>query len=295
MAKKRAEVNKQATQQVLRQDIIDEIAGPSQGTVVIEAPIERIKPNPFQPRVQFDGKLLNELAASIQSQGFYGHLLARRVKKDFEIAYGERRLRAAKKLGLLTIPLVVRDLTNEQMLEVALTENIQRENLTPVEEARAYQKLQELGNSLRQIAARVGKSKTHVGNLLSILKQEDVVQAVQGEGLDLRLAAEIARVETAKHRQKLLKHAARGTLTRHNVKEAIAQDQEKETRRDSQENRNAGDAWDPRTQLAGIHRQLGGMSSRNLHKLSPKVRKEVLKALDEIRKAVEEFRGKLDA
>lgn len=161
---------------------------------VEELPIGLLKANPYQPRATFDEGPLNELAESIRQQGFFGVLVARRKGRKYEIAYGERRLRASRLAELSTIPVHVRDLSDEEMMEMALTENVQREDLHPVEEARAYQQMRaELSLNIRDIAKRIGKSKSYVSSLLTILRYPDVEQAVLEHNIPVRTAEELAK------------------------------------------------------------------------------------------------------
>ena len=229
MARKRAAVGPDNVQRALGTDILDRILE-SEGLAeapVIEIAIDRIDPNPYQTRREFDEEGMDELATSMQAHGFYGHLVARQVDDRYQIAYGERRLRAAQRTGLPQLFLAVRDLTDEQMMELSVTENVLRKDLNPIEEAEAYQHLVNLGYSLRQISKRVGKSPGHISMLLTLLKQEDVTEAVRHERIGIREAHQIARVESETKRRELLDRTARGELDREAVKQAvqIAQEQ----------------------------------------------------------------------
>ena len=106
-------------------------------------PVDRIDPNPYQPRRLFDPERLTELATAMQANGFLGSLVAREVEARYQLAFGERRLRAAKEAGIDRIPLHISPFTNEQMAEVAITENVNREDLTPIEEAEGYRVLRD--------------------------------------------------------------------------------------------------------------------------------------------------------
>jgi len=131
-----------------------------------------ISPNPFQPRAAFDDTALAELTASIREKGLLQPIVVRRVGNDrYQLIAGERRFRAAQRAGLERIPIVVRDADDGEALELALIENLQRENLNPVEEARAYQRLaDEFGLAQEDIARRVGKSRSTVTNSLRLLQ-----------------------------------------------------------------------------------------------------------------------------
>lgn len=134
-------------------------------------PIRLIVPSPYQPRRRFVEEKLDELAASIRQQGVLQPILVRSLGSRYELVAGERRLRAAGKAGLAEIPAIVRSLSDEQAFEIALIENLQREDISVVEEARAYERLaQEFGYSQAEIALRTGKSRAAVSNTLRLLQ-----------------------------------------------------------------------------------------------------------------------------
>lgn len=144
---------------------------PSATGGVMQAPVESIARNPRQPRVQFDAGELEELAASIREHGIIQPLIVSPGKSgNFVLIAGERRLQAAKKAGLKTVPVIMRQASDRQLLELALIENVQRADLGPLEEAEAYQHLvQDFGLSQEQVAERVGKSRVAVTNTLRLL------------------------------------------------------------------------------------------------------------------------------
>lgn len=136
-----------------------------------ELDIDLLSPNPSQPRGEWDEARLDELAQSIRTHGVIQPILVRRAGDGVEIVAGERRWRAAQRAGLLKVPVVYRDVPDEKMLEVALIENIQREDLNPIEEAQAYRKLSdEFQLSQEQIATQVGKDRATVANYMRLLK-----------------------------------------------------------------------------------------------------------------------------
>ncbi len=136
-----------------------------------ELDIDLLVPNPKQPRVQMDEAALEELAQSIRSHGIIQPILVRRIGDRTEIVAGERRWRAAQRAGLLKVPVVYRDVPDDRLLEVALIENIQREDLNPIEEAQAYRRLaDELQMSQEAIATAVGKDRATVANYMRLLK-----------------------------------------------------------------------------------------------------------------------------
>jgi len=136
-----------------------------------ELDIDLLTPNPRQPRLQMEETALEELAQSIRSHGVIQPILVRRVGDRNEIVAGERRWRAAQRAGLLKVPVVYRDVPDEQLLEIALIENIQREDLNPIEEAQAYRRLvDEFQMSQESIATAVGKDRATISNYMRLLK-----------------------------------------------------------------------------------------------------------------------------
>jgi len=139
--------------------------------------IQLIRPNRYQPRRHFDENELRALADSIKAQGMIQPLLARKDEDGFELIAGERRLRAAKMAGLTQVPVVLRESTDKEILELSIVENIQRENLNPIEEAESYHRLMtEFELSQEQIAARVGKSRSAVANFLRLRQLPEAVK-----------------------------------------------------------------------------------------------------------------------
>jgi ParB family transcriptional regulator, chromosome partitioning protein len=148
-------------------------------------PVTEIRPNPDQPRRHFDEAALESLAASIRARGLLQPLVVRRTAGGYELIAGERRLRAAQRAGLDSVPIVVRDASPQERLELALIENVQRENLTPLEEAEAYRHLIDVqGLTQDEVAQAVGKSRPAVANALRLLALPDAVKA-QLEGGEL--------------------------------------------------------------------------------------------------------------
>jgi ParB family chromosome partitioning protein len=146
-----------------------------------EIAIELIDPSPLQPRSVFDDGKLDELANSIRTNGVVQPVLLRRKGNRFELIAGERRWRAAEKAGLIKIPAVIRNVSDDKVLEIALIENIQREDLNPIEEARAYKNLIEtLGLTQETVGERVGRDRSYVTNYLRLLKlPEDLQELLQ--------------------------------------------------------------------------------------------------------------------
>jgi ParB family chromosome partitioning protein len=144
--------------------------------------IDAITPNPVQPRTIFRPERLEELATSIRANGIIQPLIVRRVGSTYQIVAGERRWRAAKLAGLTEVPVVVQDIADPRMLELALIENIQREDLNPIETAHAYDRLgRELGLSQEEIGRRTGKNRTSITNTLRLLRLPKEIQLLLAE------------------------------------------------------------------------------------------------------------------
>jgi ParB family transcriptional regulator, chromosome partitioning protein len=151
---------------------------PTESESLVEVPIDQIEVNPNQPRKVFDFTALDELAASIKSSGVIQPIIVRRVAGTYQLIAGERRWRAARQAGLDRIPAIVRDATDAQSIELALVENLLREDLNPIETAQAYQKLlAEFGWIQEELAQRVGKDRTSIANSLRLLRLPDEIQA----------------------------------------------------------------------------------------------------------------------
>ena len=148
-----------------------------------QVPVDLIDPNPFQPRSAFPEETLRELAESIRSSGVLQPILVRRVDGKFQLIAGERRLRAARMAGLQAVPAVIRDLGDRETLELAVTENVMREDLNPIEVAHAYDSLQERFQlSHEEIAARIGINRSTVSNTLRLLGLPEQIQNMVANG-----------------------------------------------------------------------------------------------------------------
>ena len=146
--------------------------------------VSKLIVNPFQPRKIFDEEALNELAESIKEHGIIQPIVVRKKEKKYEIIAGERRFRAAKLAGLQEVPAIVKEMTEQQMMEVAILENLQREDLTPIEEAEAYSSLIEHLNFTQDaLAKRLGKSRPHIANHIRLLQLPEDVRQLMNEGV----------------------------------------------------------------------------------------------------------------
>ncbi|NTV61987.1 MAG: ParB/RepB/Spo0J family partition protein [Oscillochloris sp.] len=193
-------------------------------TIVQEIGLERIRPNPFQARQSFTN--LEELAESIRAHGFTTRLRVRphpSQPNTFELVYGERRLRAAGIVGLGSVPCEIADHSDDDMIEIGLAENIQRRDLDPLEEARAFATfIEQRGYSVRRLAERIGKDKSYVEDRLALLRMpEDVRDMVAQRPDSLRAAREISKVDAPEARQPLISGMVGGTLSTADVREAV--------------------------------------------------------------------------
>jgi len=173
--------------------LIPETEGFGDGAVrFFQCPIELIEPNPYQPRQAFDGQALEELASSVKEQGILTPLLVSKTDKGYRLIAGERRWRAAQRAGLARVPVVVRETTPAQSLELALIENIHRKDLNPIEEATAYSRLLETaGVTQESLAARLGKDRATIANMVRLLK---LPASIQKDLMEDRLSMGHARV-----------------------------------------------------------------------------------------------------
>ncbi len=139
--------------------------------------LDDLRSNPYQPRKVFDQEALEELASSIKEHGVFQPIIVKKSIKGYEIIAGERRVKASKMAGLKEIPAIIRDFNDTQMMEIALLENLQRENLTAIEEATAYKKLQEtLQLTQEELSKRLGKSRSHITNMIGLLNLPEQIQ-----------------------------------------------------------------------------------------------------------------------
>jgi len=153
-------------------------AEPTEAEALVDVPIDQIEVNPHQPRKVFDFTALDELAASIRASGVIQPIIVRRVGATYQLIAGERRWRAARQAGLDRIPAIVREATDAQSIELALVENLLREDLNPIEAAQAYQKLlAEFSWTQEELAQRIGKDRTSIANCLRLLRLPEEIQA----------------------------------------------------------------------------------------------------------------------
>ena len=170
----------------------DNIMDSAKESDIVQIPVNDIRPNPFQPRRSFDQEALDELATSIKNYGVFQPIIVKKSINGYDLVAGERRLRASKLAGLDTIPAIVKDFSDEEMREIALLENLQRENLTSIELAWAYKGIiDSLHIRQEDLAMKIGKSRSHVTNTLGLLRLPDDVQEMV---LDNKISMGHARV-----------------------------------------------------------------------------------------------------
>ena len=187
-------------------------------------PISQIAPNPHQPRVTFDESTLTELAASIRTDGVVQPIIVRTsADHTYQLVAGERRWRAAKLAGLETIPAIVRELSDAQAFETALIENLQREDLAPLERAAAYQHyLDSFGGTIEQLAARIAESRANVSNYLRLLKLQTEICYLLGTGeLGMGQARALAGLSDPQKQLAIGRLAARRNLSVRQVEELV--------------------------------------------------------------------------
>jgi len=194
----------------------EEILPEVQKTGIFEIPLEEIQVNPFQPRIYFDKEALGELAESIKIQGIIQPITVRKLdSKEYQLISGERRFQASKLAGLTQIPAYVRTANDQQMLEMALIENIQRENLNALEIAHSYQRLlAECDLKQEQLGDRVGKNRTTVNNYLRLLKLPPTIQAaIRDQQISMGHARALINIEDVDKQLAIFKKAVEEELS----------------------------------------------------------------------------------
>ena len=194
-------------------------------------PVDEIRPNPYQPRKVFDEDALKELSSSIKQHGVFTPILVKKSIQGYDLIAGERRLRASKLAGLKDIPAIIVDFDDQEMMEIALLENIQREDLNVIEEAKAYEKLiQRLNYTQEQLAHRVGKSREHITNLLRLLKlPEDVQEYVVNKQLSMGHVRALLGLKTEAGMRKVAKQAIDQGLSVRKVEQIVKDINDKKT------------------------------------------------------------------
>ena len=172
---------------------------------IINVKISELRSNPYQPRQVFDEEALKELAASIKEHGVFQPIIIKKSIKGYEIIAGERRVKASQMAGLEEIPAIVRDFTDEEMMEIALLENLQRENLNPMEESRAYKKLLEtLQITQEELAKKLGKSRSYITNMLGLQTLPENIQTmISNKQMTMGHARVLSKLENVSQQEEL--------------------------------------------------------------------------------------------
>ena len=168
--------------------------------------LDELRSNPYQPRKVFDKEALQELAESIKEHGVFQPIIVKKSIKGYEIIAGERRVKASKLAGLETIPAIIRDFNDTQMMEIALLENLQREDLNAIEEATAYKKLQEtLTLTQEELAKRLGKSRSHITNMLGLLTlPNEIKEEISKKTISMAHARVLSKLDNEDQQKELL-------------------------------------------------------------------------------------------
>jgi len=196
---------------------------------IINVKIDDLRPNPYQPRKIFDEESLKELSDSIKEHGVFQPIIVKKSIKGYDIIAGERRVKASKMAGLTEIPAIVRDFNDEEMMEIALLENLEREDLTPIEEAEAYKNLiEKLQITQEELSKRIGKSRSYITNTLGILTlPENVKNLVNDKKLSMGHAKVLSKLESKEEIDTLANKVVKDKLSVHEL-EDIINDEHKE-------------------------------------------------------------------
>lgn len=198
---------------------------------VVEIDVDNIKPNPFQPRRHFDPQALQELAESIRINGVLQPVILKKVSEGYMLVTGERRVRATKLAGFSTVPAIIRDYNNQYLAELALLENIQREDLTIVEEAEAYQNaIQAMNLTHLELATKIGKSRSYVSNALGILSlPKDVLAEINKGNITMGHARSLSKLKDVSRIKKISQMIIDERLTVRDI-EALVKKEEKKVK-----------------------------------------------------------------
>lgn len=199
---------------------------------IVEIDLSELRANPYQPRKNFDEEALNELASSIKEHGVFQPIIVKKSIKGYEIIAGERRFRASKLAEMQTIPAIIKDFSDEEMMQIALLENLQRENLTSIEEAKAYKSIIESMNITQdELAKKVGKSRSHVTNILGLLKLPASVQdMVLYNKLSMGHARVLSKLDDPKTIEDLAQRVITEDLSVRKLESLVYDNEEKEVK-----------------------------------------------------------------
>ena len=215
--------------------IEEKIMNDSTNEEIVEIPLKDLRSNPYQPRKNFDEDALKELSSSIKEHGVFQPIIAKKSIKGYEIIAGERRVKASIMAGLETIPAIIRDFSDQDMMEIALLENLQRENLNALEEALAYKKLlDELSLTQDQLAKRLGKSRSHITNMLGLLSlPEEVKDKIVTGKISMGHARVLSKMSDIEKIKELADRIVKEGLSVREI-ESIVQDEHKYTKKNVQ-------------------------------------------------------------
>jgi len=191
---------------------------------IVDISLDELRPNPYQPRKLFNDDALSELSESIKEHGVFQPIIVKKSIKGYEIIAGERRVRASKLAGRETIPAIIRDFTDEQMMEISLLENLQRENLNPLEEALAYKNLiDKLCLTQDELSKRVGKSRSHITNIIGILRlPAEVQKMIASEKLTMSHAKILSKLNSEEEIIDMAHKIVEGNLPVHELEDMTA-------------------------------------------------------------------------
>lgn len=194
---------------------------------IFEVDINELRPNPYQPRKVFDEEALQELADSIKKNGVIQPIIIKKSIKGYEIIAGERRFRASKLAGLEKIPAIIREFTDEQMIEIAVLENLQRENLNAIEEALAYQNMiEKLHLTQEELSHKVSKSRSHITNIIGLLRlPREVQKMIAEEKITMGHARALSKLEDNDKIIELANQIVENKLPVRNIEKTIADNQ----------------------------------------------------------------------
>ena len=195
---------------------------------IVNVKISELRSNPYQPRKVFDEAALQELASSIKEHGVFQPIIVKKSIKGYEIIAGERRVKASQIAGLEEIPAIIREFNDTEMMEIALLENLQRENLNAIEESMAYKKLLEtLGLTQEELAKRLGKSRSHITNMLGLLNLPEEIQTqISDKKISMGHARVLSKLENKDQQQELAEKVIAEGLSVRKLEEITTSDEE---------------------------------------------------------------------